>query len=280
MAKTKNIAGCRFLKQANSLVATDLDNAIILYKQAIISFKNAADDGEVVEQANLKNAYINLSVAQGKQDKLDEAIGSLTDALALITGDVEITEALFNHRFNKASKALAVTDYRTVISELEEAVQLNVNLAAKVEAGFYIAHAKVKSSTISTQDAIDAFTAMRDDVGAAKVDVQLKPLYRKHAIDLLTARNYAEFNVFIQKPLVALEGNLLTDLLGHARFIYNQVNDVDHHKLAGQFFFGLHRAGNAEATADLETLLLQHDNDPSHDIASLGDAPDFANIMS
>ncbi len=280
MAKTKNIAGCRVLKQANALIRVDLDNAILLYNQAIAFFRDAVADGEIVEQANLKNAYINLSVAQGKQDKLDEAIGSLTDALISIAGDAEITEALFNHRFNKASKALAVTDYRTVISELEEALKLNVLPVAKVEAGFYIAHAKVKFNTISTQDAIDAFTAMRGEVGAATVDAQLKPLYRKHAIELLTASNYAEFNVFMQKPLVAADADLLTNLLDHARFTYNQVNDVDHHKLAGQFFFGLHRAGNAEATADLETLLFTHDNDPSHNIASLGDAPDFANIMN
>ena len=55
----------------------------------------------------------------------------------------------------------------------------------------------------------------------------------------------------MQKPLVAADADLLTNLLDHARFTYNQVNDVDHHKLAGQFFFGLHRAGNAEATAEL-----------------------------
>lgn len=168
----------------------------------------------------------------------------------------------------------------TIILELEEAKKLDVAPRSKIEAQFYITHAQVKSNTISTQDAIEAFTTIRDDIGAVIVDDQLKPLHRKHAIDMLTARNYAGFAALIQKPLVAADGDFLADLLGHARFIYNEANDVEHHKLAAKFFFGLHKAGNADATVDLETLLLVHDSDTSHDVASLGDAPDFLNITS
>ncbi len=280
MAKTKNVAGCRALKQANILLGIDVDNAILSYQQAIASFKDARSDGEAVEEANLKNAYINLSIAQAKQDKFDEAIALLAEAMGEVRDNAEITEALFNHRFNKASKALVATDYGTVISELEEAIKLGVAPGSTVEAEFYITHTKVKSGAISTQEAIGAFARVRDDVGVATVDAQLNPLYRKYAIELLTAGNYAGFNDFTQTALVAADGGLLADLLGHARFIYNEVNDVAHHRLAAQLFFGLHKVGNAEATADLEILLLQHDNDPSHDIASLGDTPDFANIVS
>lgn len=280
MAKTKNIAGCRALKKANDLIGADLDNAIVLYNQAIVSFKDARIDGEAVEEANLKNAYINLSIAQVKKNNFDGAIALLTEAMSELRDDADIIMALFNHRFNKASKALVDTDYVTVTSELEEATKLDVDRRSKAEAQFYITHAKVKSNAISTQAAIDAFTAISGDIGAAVVDDQLKPLHRKHAIDMLTARNYAGFADLIQKPLVAADGDFLADLLGHARFIYNQANDIEHHKLAAKFFFGLHKAGNADATVDLETLLLQHDNDPSHDIASLGDVPDFTNITS
>lgn len=280
MAKTKNIAGCRALKKANELIGMDLDNAILLYNQAVVLFKDARNDGEAVEEANLKNAYINLSIAQAKKDNFDGAIALLTEAIGEVGDNADIIVALFSHRFNKASKALVDTDYGTVTSELEEAKKLDVAPRSKIEAQFYITHAKVKSNAISTQDAIDAFTAIRDDIGAAVVDDQLKPLHRKHAIDMLTARNYAGFDGFIKGPLVAADGDFLADLLSHARFIYNEANDVEHHKLAAKFFFGLHKAGNADATVDLETLLLQHDNDPSHDVTWLGETPDFANIMS
>ncbi|MBN8512092.1 MAG: hypothetical protein J0L79_03560 [Rickettsiales bacterium] len=280
MAKTKNIAGCRALKKANELIGTDLDNAISFYNQAVASFKDARNDGEAVEEANLKNAYINLSIAQAKKDNFDGAIALLTEAMDEVKDNSDIIVALFNHRFNKASKALVDTDYGTIILELEEAKKLDVAPRSKIEAQFYITHAKVKSGAISTQVAIDEFASIRDEMDSAVIDAQLKSLHRKHAIDMLAARNYAGFAALVQKPLVAADGDFLADLLGHARFIYNEANDVEHHKLAAKFFFGLHKAGNADATVDLETLLLVHDSDTSHDVTWLGETPDFVNITS